>query len=949
VTRRVFQLAKELGVKSTAIVEKCKAEGIDIKNHMSTLSVGLEATIQEWFSSGENVTTIETTAAVDLDKVKTKKPRTRKKKEPKQVEQETSATEVDAPVAEQTEQTAVEPAKVAETATAEPELIPAKAVKPRRKSPKEIQVEEEEDQLAIAAEEQTITEEQAPGETDLQKVAQADQEQDETKEESPPQEPQKGPKIIGTITPGKIVPQQQPVHFVPAPAVLQGPKVIREAPIEIGPAPPRREPRRRTLIPAADAAQITDNTKATSTVTGKRRKKKQETEGEISEKDGKRTKQRTQRRRTGRRYETGLDYAGPHEWGDRDWQERQQRLAQASGTKLHRRERLLAREDSTAGSTGIMEPLRIEKATVKEPITIKELSAAIGVRTNEIIPKLMELGIVATINQILDAETATAIAMDFGVELSVEEKSLLWDMLKVEFGKELQKRPQVSRPPVVAFLGHVDHGKTSLLDRIRQDSVTAGEAGGITQHIGSYLYDNGQQRVTFLDTPGHKAFTQMRARGANLTDVVVLVIAADDGVMPQTEEAINHAKAAGVTIMVALNKMDLPDVDVNRVLGQLSEKELVPTEWGGDTEVVRTSAVTGEGINDLLEHLEYVAELRHLTAADEGPATGWVVESEKTDKQGVLATLLVKSGKLKTGDIVVSGLSHGRIRTMSRAGEKSIKEAGPSTPVTVTGLDEVPIAGEQFFVIDNISKAAQIAEEQKIRRRELSLAQRRQVTLDNLFSEIKAGELKELNVIVRADVQGSVDVLRNTIIEMNTSEVAVRILHAAVGGITESDVLLAQASNAIIIGFQVIADDHARAMAEREGVEIRLYRVIYQISDDIRKALEGMLKPRIEEKPLGRAEVLQIFRISRIGVVAGCRVTDGVIKRAARLRIIRDSVVIRDNSPIETIKRVKDDVSEVRSGQECGIKLDGFDDLKSGDLIEAYELVEISRTLDSLD
>lgn len=944
--RRVFQLAKELGVKSTAIVEKCKAEGIDIKNHMSTLSAGLEATVQEWFSSGENVTTIETTAAVDLEKVKTKKPRTRKKKVQKEVGKETAAIEEGAATAEPIEEKAVETTEIAEAAPAEPELIPSKAAKPRRKSPKEIQIEGEEDQIAITTAEQAVTEEEPPGQTDQKKVAEADQEQEKTEEPLTPK-PQTGPKIIGTISPGKVEPQQ-PVPFVPAPAVLKGPKVVREAPIEIGPAPPRREPRRRTLTPAADVSPVTEKAKETS-LPGKRRKKKHESEEEVSEKEVKRTKLRTQRRRTGRRYETGLDSAGPHEWGDRDWQERQQRLAQASGTKLHRRERLLAREESPTGSTGVMEPLRIEKATVKEPITVKELSAAIGVRANEIIPKLLELGTIANINQVLDADTATTIALDFGVELSVEEKILLWDTLKVEFENELQKRPQVPRPPVVAFLGHVDHGKTSLLDRIRQDSVTSGEAGGITQHIGSYLYDDGQRRVTFLDTPGHKAFTQMRARGANLTDVVVLVIAADDGVMPQTEEAINHAKAAGVPIMVALNKMDLPDVDVNRVLGQLSEKELVPSEWGGDTEVVRTSAVTGEGISDLLEHLEYVAELRHLTAANEGPATGWVVESEKTDKQGVLATLLVKSGKLQPGDIVVSGQSHGRVRTMTRAGEESMAEAGPSTPVIVTGLDEVPIAGEQFYVIDNISKAAQIAEEQMMRRRELSLAQRRQVTLDNLFSEIKAGELKELNVIVKADVQGSVDVLRNTIIEMNTSEVAVRILHAAVGGITESDVLLAQASNAIIIGFQVIADDHAQALAEREGVEIRLYRVIYQISDDIKKALEGMLKPRIEEKPLGRAEVLQIFRISRIGVVAGCRVTDGVIKRSARVRIIRDNVVIRDNSPVGTIKRVKDDVSEVRSGQECGIKLDGFDDLKSGDMIEAYELVEINRTLDNLD
>ncbi|MCK4629404.1 MAG: translation initiation factor IF-2, partial [Sedimentisphaerales bacterium] len=758
----------------------------------------------------------------------------------------------------------------------------------------------------------------------------------------------KAPAIIDTITPTPQVKPKSPVPFVPAPAVLKGPKVLRVVPMEIIPTrPPPRKPRKSTAAAAADVPTTNIPRGGGATTSSRRRRKQRGGEGEAGDKDVNRAKPRTQRRRASRKYES--EYVAPHERGDQDLLERQQRLAKASGTMLHRRERQLAQKETAAGTSGTLGPLQIEKATVKEPITVKELSAAIGVRTSEIIAKLMEMGVMATINELLEAEAAMTVAMDFGVELTVEEITLLWDKLQTNFEQETTQRTQVSRPPIVAFLGHVDHGKTSLLDHIRKASVTSGEAGGITQHIGSYLYNNGKRQITFLDTPGHKAFTQMRARGANITDVVVLVVAADDGVMPQTEEAINHAKAAGVPIVVALNKIDLPNMDINRVLGQLSEHELVPAEWGGDTEVVRTSAASGEGIEDLLDHLEYIAELKHLTAATDGPATGWVVEAEMTIQQGAVATLLVKSGTLKTGDIIVSGSSYGRARTITDATGATLTEAGPSTPVEVTGLNEVPIAGDRFFVPGSISQAAEIAEEQRNRRREKALLHRRQITLDNLFSEIAAGELKELNVIVRADVQGSVDVLRNTIMEMNTSEVAVRILHAAVGGITEGDVLLAQASNAIVIGFQVVADEHARNLAEREGVEIRLYRVIYQISEDMKKALEGMLKPRIEEKPLGRAEVRQVFRVSRVGAIAGCLVTEGKIQRSARLRVIRDSVVIRDNSPIESLRRVKDDVSEVRSGLECGVKLDGYDDLKNGDVLEAYELIEISRTLDSVE
>jgi translation initiation factor IF-2 len=937
VAKRIFQLAKELQVKSTAVVEKCHAEGIDIKNHMSTLSAGLEATIREWFTSGDNATTIETTARVDLEKVKSKKPRSRKKKVEVEDEPE-SITAVGVAVIEAPSETESQE-ETAATIEAQVVSVPkkAKTSTPKRKSPKEIKVGAEDTKAEAATEKpKKTTDEEQTGE--------------ESAEASPDEPERKGPLIIDTIKPTKQMEPAAPVPFVPAPAVLQGPKVLRTVPMEImSTRPIPRKPRKSTAV-AETKTSTTDTTRGGDTTAGGRRRQRKQrgTEPETTaDKGAQRAKPKTQQRRAGRKY--APEYVAPHERGNQDLLERQQRLAKASGTMLHRRERQLAQKGTAGGAPGVLEPLRIEKAVVQEPITVKKLSAAIGIRTSEIIGKLMGMGVMATINEVLEAEAAMTVAMDFGVDLTVEEITLLWDKLKTDFDQETTQRTQVSRPPIVAFLGHVDHGKTSLLDRIRKASVTSGEAGGITQHIGSYLYTDGKRQITFLDTPGHKAFTQMRARGANITDVVVLVVAADDGVMPQTEEAINHAKAAGVPIVVALNKIDLPNMDINRILGQLSEHELVPAEWGGDTEIVRTSAASGEGIEDLLDHLEYIAELKHLTAATEGPATGWVVEAEMTVQQGAVATLLVKSGTLKPGNIIVSGSSYGRVRTIIDTAGATLTEAGPSTPVEITGLSEVPIAGDRFFVPGTISQAAEIAEEQRSRRREKALLHRRQITLDNLFSEIAAGELKELNVIVRADVQGSVDVLRNTIMEMNTSEVAVRILHAAVGGITESDVLLAQASNAIIIGFQVVADEHARNLAEKEGVEIRLYRVIYQISEDMKKALEGMLKPRIEEKPLGRAEVRQVFRVSRVGAIAGCLVTEGKIQRSARLRIIRDSVVIRDNNPIESLRRIKDDASEVRSGLECGIKLEKFDDLKNGDVLEAYELIEISRTLDSVE
>jgi translation initiation factor IF-2 len=979
VSKRVFQLAKELGVKSTAIVDKCKGEGIPLKNHMSTVSAGLEATILEWFSEhavGEATLTVETTAPVDLEKVKAKKRRKRTSKakaaKAKAADETTAATAV-AELSAPLDDSAVEPGAASAVAEIAPVIVEGIGISGTdlEAPPAEALVEEG----VLGTDVKGLSLSKSPDGEEAPKAARRKRSSKPkrkspkdlaTEKPSPQEEPSSESEEVesGTLAaesplrmaPGFIRPDDpsqgksaKKVAHVPAPAKLMGPKVIRvEEPEKIR-KPPSRPSRvtLKDLMPDPMEGEAGDKSSKVKTSGKKGRRRSVLGEEEKGEKEARPAKGRGQRR-SGRGHELST-LPEPHEWGDRDWQERQERLAQASSGKVSGRARRLVRDEERSVSRGAQqERPKIEQATIKEPIFIKELSATIGVRANEIIGKLMGLGTLVTITQSIEAEMAQMVALEFGVELTVEEKKLLLDELQETFDQEIAEEELAPRPPVVAFLGHVDHGKTSLLDQIRKESVASGEAGGITQHIGSYLYDDGKRRVTFLDTPGHKAFTAMRARGANMTDIVVLVVAADDGVMPQTEEAISHAQAAGVPIVVALNKMDLPSVDENKVLGQLAEKGLVSAEWGGETEVVKTSAITGDGITDLIEHLDYVAELHHLKSKPTGNATGWVVESEITTGQGAVARMLMKQGTLKPGDVVVSGSTYGRVRTVMDALGQEIPEAGPSMPIEVTGLDEVPTAGDRFFVVGNISQASEIADEQQIRQREKTLAQRRQVTLENLFTEIAAGELREFNVILKADVQGSVDVLRNSVTELNTSEVAVRILHAAVGGISESDVLLAEASNAVIIGFQVVADEMARQLAETKGVEIRLYRVIYNVTEDIRQALEGMLSPEIEEKQLGRVEVRDTFKVSRFGTIAGCFVTEGVVRRSSKVRLIRDNIVINDNMSIHSMRRVKADITESRAGFECGIKLADYDDVKIGDIIEAYEMVEVSRTLASV-
>ena len=585
------------------------------------------------------------------------------------------------------------------------------------------------------------------------------------------------------------------------------------------------------------------------------------------------------------------------------------------------------------------------KAVVEMPITVKSLSFALGIKASEIITHLMAKGTMATINDTLTEEQAVEIALSREVELQVQREQAPADIFK-----EIEAQPDapealVPRTPIVTFLGHVDHGKTSLMDFIRKTHVAAGEAGGITQNIGAYRVHVGERWITFLDTPGHAAFTAMRARGAKVTDVAVLVVAADDGVMPQTEEAINHAKAAEVAIVVALNKCDLPQANPQRVRQQLTQFGLVAEEWGGQTIIVETSAVTGAGVDKLLEALLLEAEMRELRVNPGRAALGTVIEARLTEGLGPLATLLVQNGTLRTGNVVVAGTAYGRVRSLADEHGKRMKEAGPTVPVRVAGLSSVPEAGDRFYVLESLSQAKHLAEERQRQMRDQELAElRKPRSLEAVFEQMVAAEVKELPIIIKADVQGAVEALRENVEKIEHPEVRVRVIHAGVGGVTESDVLLADASNAVIIGFNAVPDLEARVLAERRGVQIRQYSIIYNVIDDMRKALEGMLKPREEEHVLGECNVVQTFKISHVGTVAGCMVSHGVINRNSRLRVIRDGLVVHAG-PLQSLKRVKDDVREVRAGQDCGIHLAGFNDVKVGDRLEAFEVISVQRTL----
>jgi len=900
---RVHTLAKELGVSSKAIIDKCHAEGIELKNHMATISVGLAESIREWFSSGGDVTSVEETARVDLTKAKRPARKAAARGEP--------------PAAEGVAVAELPPAAEPDSAAAVVEAPSAAVLSaPAVETP----------QIAVTP---------APPPVREPAAAPAPDEQPPPVESRPPAETA-APAIAATARPAPVEAPPEPVRpagpkLVPKPAELQGPRVVRiEAPEPDRPVRPRprpgvavaRGPVEVTAAPAGPARR------------GRGKGKKGDEEGESL----------AIRSRSPRRHGSTIDVDQRlREWRDQDLLERKERLASVTGHGLRERRAAERRRQATTQPGAATAPQTIQ---ITAPIMLRDFCAAAGVSFQVVSKKLMEqTGRLWAINQTVDAEQVELLALELGLTIAVARAKTAYEKLQEELANRVRKNLQ-PRPPVVAMLGHVDHGKTSLLDAIRKTRVAAGEAGGITQHIGAYRLDRGDWHVTFIDTPGHEAFTAMRSRGATLTDVVVLVVAADDGVMPQTAEAITHARAAKVPIVVALNKIDLPGVDVNRVYAQLSEHGLVPSEWGGDTDVIKTSATTGRGIDELVAHLSTLSELLELRADPDVPAVATVIEARVREGHGIVANVLVREGTLRPAQVIVCGAAVGRVRALRDDRGRVVKEATPGTPVEVSGLDALPEAGDTLFVVDDLTRAKEIAAEVRLRRREQALGAAPRVrTLESLLTGGGGEAVPELNVIVRADVQGSVEVLRKTLGSFPAEKARLHVLQAAVGAVSEADVQLAKASSAMIIGFNVVPEERARQLAEQLGVEIRVYRVIYEILEDLNKALLGLLAPVQREELRGTAEVRQVFHVSRVGTVAGCYVTDGVIQRTHKVRLLRDGRIIVDGGTLASLKRFKDDAREVRAGLECGIKLEGFDDVKPGDVIQAFELVEVAQKL----
>ncbi len=597
---------------------------------------------------------------------------------------------------------------------------------------------------------------------------------------------------------------------------------------------------------------------------------------------------------------------------------------------------------SDGGEHGFQKPVDpvVYEVELPETITVANLAQKMSVKAAEVIKAMMNLGSMVTINQVLDQETATIVVEEMGHKVKlINDDAIEEEILETETAGEA-----VKRAPVVTIMGHVDHGKTSLLDYIRETKVTSGEAGGITQHIGAYSVHTQNGDITFLDTPGHAAFTAMRSRGAKATDIVVLVVAADDGVMPQTKEAIQHARAAEVPLIVAVNKMDKPEADPERVKNELSQNDVIPEDWGGDTIMINVSAHTGEGVDELLEAIVLQAEMLELKAVVEGAARGVVVEARLDKGRGPVATVLIQRGTLKKGDILLAGLEYGRVRAIINDKGESLESAGPSMPVEVLGLSGTPSAGDEATVVENERKAREVAVFRQSKSREVKLARQQAAKLENMFSQMEEGDVSTVNIVLKADVQGSVEAIVDALLKLSTEEVKVKIVASGVGGINESDANLAVASNAIVIGFNVRADAVAKRILDEEEIDLRYYSVIYDLIDEVKSAMSGMLAPEFKEEIIGLAEVRDVFRSPKFGLIAGCMVVEGNIKRNNPIRVLRDNVVIYEGE-LESLRRFKDDVNEVKQGTECGIGVKNYNDVKEGDQIEVFERVEVKREL----
>ena len=907
-TIRVFQLAKDIGVTSKDIVAKCQAEGIEnITNHMSAVSMGLSATVREWFGEGQSsaTTAIETAAPVDVVKARAKVKKKTKKKTATKTVTEAAPTTEEAPQVEAVAETVV---VVAEP----PPPVPPTAEPPPPPQPVP----------------------EAPAVPALVPAAIAPT-------------PVDGPPKMNIPDRPEVISPVGPMLAMPTETKLAGPRVIRvESPEEIRPPRPPQRPettiRRggphagRGVGPVSPEAPAFAGDPARAGRGAASRRNKRRT-----------TTARDEGGRVGRA-QPG-DQQQRSDWTQQDLLERDRRLTRSGGFfKAHRRDNL--KRTTGAGQRALSPAEAGGSVTIQEPITIKNLSSATGVRATNIVRSLFLAGKETTINSTIDTQTAVEVMLEFNIELEVIEQKSAQELIVQQF-REREVVDERPRNPVITILGHVDHGKTTLLDQIRNAKVAESEAGGITQATSAFQVPvrtgDKERLITFIDTPGHEAFTEMRSRGATVTDIVVLVVAADDGVMPQTIESINHAKAAQVPTVVALNKIDkaeATDANLQRIYGQLAEHELAPPDWGGSTEVIKTSALKNEGIQDLLDVLDYQADLLELKADFGGMAEGTVLEARLQEGRGPVANVLVQRGCLKKGDFISIGRAFGRVRDIVDDHGKQIAEAGPSMPVVLSGISEVPDPGDRFYVVKSLKEAEAAAEERRDLERERDLVTEK-ITLDNIFERMSADKKKVLPLIIKGDVQGSVDTIKVVLEKISTDEVTIVVKHAAVGGVNESDILLAKATGSIIVGFNVTSSAKARKRADEKRIDIRLYDVIYDITDDVTKAAEGLLDPEHRIEIIGHADVREVFKISRVGMIAGCYVTDGVIERNAFIRITRGDIVVEKDRKLEQLKRFKDDAKEVGNGQECGMKIEGYDDIKVGDVLECYRRLEVKRKL----
>ncbi len=971
---RVHELAKEFGISSKEMEARIKDLGFPIKNYMSTLEdyeaneIRRRLHDQEENQSSEKVESRPKKIirrkhkVLHIKRIIKKPPQEEVQEEPQQEvtpKEETQApaqketVEAVSPKVEPQPEAAKEEEKVVSEAKEAKEKeevslnrariirpAPRKEEKTAAKAPETEKVQEVSKEEAPKEEEVKVLEAEAKGpeeKEEKEKVLKETEEKVEKEEakavkepavapETPPEKPEKvakEPEQEAASEPeGEKAPQakqaaksavktKEPKQFV---KILQRPKIELKKEVKEKPAEKKKEVSR----PAPSAPVAERPSKPSKKKKGKRVVKATDL-GTLSKKrKPMKKKGKKEAIREILQEEEGISRVGKKG---------------PKSAKAHK-------EQKVAGTAPIKAEKR--KITMVETIQVSELAQKMGVKVAEVIMKLMALGVMATANQTIDYDTAVLVASDFGYE--VERKSVAEDIIE-QVQKEVKGGEPVPRPPVVTIMGHVDHGKTTLLDAIRKSDVAAKEAGGITQHIGAYEVElpSGDQ-VVFLDTPGHEAFTSMRARGASVTDIVILVVAADDGVMAQTREAIDHARAAGVPIIVAVNKIDKPGANPDRVKTELSELGLMPEDWGGDTIFVNVSAKMGTGIDELLEMMVLQAEVLELKADPNRPATGYVIESKLDKGRGPVATLLIKEGTLRVGDPMVCGLNYGKVRAMLDDKGRKVDEAGPSKPVEVQGLSGVPEAGSQFVVLPSEKKAREVAEYRQRKAREAELAKSSRVSLETVFEKMKEQDLKVLHIIVKADVQGSLEALSEALRKLSTDKIKVDIVRGGIGAITESDVLLASASDAIIIGFNVKPTPKAKQLAAKEHVDIRFYNVIYHALEEVKGAMTGLLEPVYKEKTLGRAEVRQTFHIAKVGTVAGCYVLEGVIKRNSQARLLRDNVVVYTGK-IESLRRFKDDVKEVQAGYECGIGLEKFNDIKVGDVIEAFEMEEIKPDL----